>query len=250
MHKYKPALRFTLSLLPITAAAGYFTVKYQLPMLDPRMIETAVQQVGSLRALIGITVLQTVLYAAVCGFFGYILSAKIGLMRPFGFRKANVLRTLAASVIFGILFSLDPWIFGKALPEIRTADAAGLTSEGWLAGILYGGIVEELMLRLFFMSLIVLLLWKIFLRKQQNAPAGSIIAGNVIAALLFAAGHLPATAGFFGTLTPILLLRCFLLNGSAGMLFGRLYRKYGIQYAMLSHALFHIVTKTVWTLFL
>ncbi len=43
---------------------------------------------------------------------------------------------------------------------------------------------------------------------------------------------------------------CFLLNGGFGLLFGRLYRRYGIQYAMLSHALLHIVSKTVWTLFL
>ena len=55
--------------------------------------------------------------------------------------------------------------------------------------------------------------------------------------------------GVFGALTPLILVRCFLLNGGFGLVFGRLYRKYGIQYAMLSHALLHIVSKLIWTVF-
>ena len=70
----------------------------------------------------------------------------------------------------------------------------------------------------------------------------------MIAAVLFAAGHLPATVAIFGELTPLLLLRCFLLNGGFGPIFGRLYRKYGIVYAMISHVLFHIVSKLIWIL--
>ena len=68
----------------------------------------------------------------------------------------------------------------------------------------------------------------------------------MIAALLFAAGHLPATALTFGALTPLLVFRCFLMNGAFGLVFGRLYRKYGIQYAVLSHILFHVVARTIW----
>lgn len=41
----------------------------------------------------------------------------------------------------------------------------------------------------------------------------------------------------------------FLLNGGFGLLCGWLYRKYGIQYSMLSHALLHIVSKMIWILF-
>ena len=67
-----------------------------------------------------------------------------------------------------------------------------------------------------------------------------------IPALAFAALHLPSTAQLFGTLTPLLVFRCFLLNGAAGLLFGRFYRKYGIQYAILAHMLFHLVSRTIW----
>lgn len=49
---------------------------------------------------------------------------------------------------------------------------------------------------------------------------------------------------------PLLLLRCFLLNGGFGLMFGRIYRKYGIQYAMVSHAVLHIVSKSIWLIFI
>ena len=249
MNSAKKALRFVLCLLPIAAAAGWFTAQYQFAMLPPEQIDAAAAQLGSRAALNAVTVLQTVLYASVCGFFGYILSDKTGLMRPFRFESGPVRRAVLITVPAGILLSLDPWVFGKFLPEIAEADKAGLSLNSWLASILYGGIIEELMMRLFVMSLIAWLLWKIFFRKHEAIPEGVIIGANIAAAVLFAAGHLPVTIAMFGRLTPVILLRCFLLNGAAGLIFGHLYRKYGIQYAMLSHVLFHIISKAIWSLF-
>ena len=101
-------------------------------------------------------------------------------------------------------------------------------------------------MRLFVMSLLAFLGWKLFFRQREAVPVGVLIGANFISALAFAAGHLPSTAASFGTLTPLLLVRCFLMNGAAGLLFGRFYRKYGIQYAMLGHALFHVVSRTIW----
>jgi hypothetical protein len=48
----------------------------------------------------------------------------------------------------------------------------------------------------------------------------------------------------------MLLVRCFLLNGVGGLWFGRLYRKYGLSYAMLAHALFHVVSDVIWAAFI
>ncbi len=169
-------------------------------------------------------------------------------MRSFRVEKKPLLITLTVSVLFGAILSLDAWTFGKWIQEIGASYAAAGTfdADTWITSILYGGIIEEVMMRLFLMSLIAFLLWKLFFRKRETVPTGVLIAANLIAAALFAAGHMPATAQTIGTLTPMHLLRCFLLNGAFGMLFGRLYRKYGIQYAMLSHALLHIVSRTIW----
>jgi membrane protease YdiL (CAAX protease family) len=76
-----------------------------------------------------------------------------------------------------------------------------------------------------------------------------LVTANVVAALLFATGHLPATSMIFGSLTPLLLARCFLFNGGFGLLFGYLYRKHGIHYAMISHAMLHVVSRVIWIAF-
>ncbi|MBQ7338550.1 MAG: CPBP family intramembrane metalloprotease [Clostridia bacterium] len=147
------------------------------------------------------------------------------------------------------MFSLDYWTFGAVFPAIQDAASAGLTVQGNIAAVLYGGVIEEVMLRLFVMSLLALILWKVFARKQESAPAWTLATANVVAAVLFAAGHLPATAVTFGSLSPLLLFRCFLLNGGFAMVFGYLYRKHGILYAMISHAALHIVSRVIWVIF-
>ncbi len=238
-------------MLPIAAVGGYFITSYQLDMVDQTTIDQILSQVGDIGNLKMISVIQAVLSACVLGFFGYILSEKIGLMKPFRFEKSALLRAVVLAVISGIIFSLDYWTFGRWIPALHASEtmSAGLTLSGWLGAIFYGGVIEEVMMRLFLMSLLAWLGWKLFFRKKEEVPAGVFIVANVLAALTFAAGHLPATALFFGAITPLLLIRCFLLNGAFGLFFGWLYRRYGIQYAMLAHVLLHIVSKTIWVIF-
>jgi len=115
-----------------------------------------------------------------------------------------------------------------------------------LFGVLYGGVIEELMLRLFFMSLIVFILWKIFARSKdrENIPNIIYVVAIFIATLGFAAGHLPITAQMFGLSTPI-IIRCFLLNGVAGLGYGYLYWKKGLPYAICAHMLTHAFMQLV-----
>ena len=88
------------------------------------------------------------------------------------------------------------------------------------------------------MSLIVFIISKI--SKKKEIPYIAYIIANVLAALAFAALHLPATATMTN-LTPIIIIRCFLINGGLGLAFGYLYRKYDIRYAMISHGLCHLI---------
>ena len=85
---------------------------------------------------------------------------------------------------------------------------------------------------------------------KPEAPKAALVAANIVAALLFAAGHLPATFALFGRIDAALLFRCFLLNGGFGLMFGYLFRKYGIQYAMLSHISLHIISQDIWFIFI
>lgn len=252
MTNLKKPLVFALSLLPIAIAAGFFVSVYQLDILPEELIAEVVAQLGSSNLLIVISVVQTVGYALFCGFVGYILADTLGLWKPVQFKKKNVFVALGVSVIGGILLGLDYWTFGKWIEPVGASYTSGITASNVLASVLYGGIIEEVMLRLFFMSLIALVIWKVFYKKydREHIPTSVFVAANIIAALAFAAGHLPATSMLFGELTPLILLRCFLLNGGAGLVFGWLYRKYGIVYAMIGHMMFHVVSKLIWILFI
>ena len=118
-----------------------------------------------------------------------------------------------------------------------------------ISGLLVGGVIEEVMMRLFFMSLLVLIISKLICKNEDNIPVRAFAAANIFSALLFAAGHLPGTMAMT-TLTPLLLFRCFLFNGGLGLCFGWLYRKYGIGYAMIAHGVAHLISDLLMIIFI
>lgn len=247
----KRALIFALSLLPVALIAGYLTGLWQADTLPEAIVEEATAAFGSIELLAVVTAVQASGYALVLGFAGCLLAQLTGLWKPLRLEKKPLVFTLLLSLGFGIVFSLDPWTFGRLEPMIAETVPSAVTPVGIAAAVLYGGVIEEVMLRLFFMTGIAFVLGKVFCGKVPSVQwkPWVFIAANVLAALVFAAGHLPGTAALFGAVTPLLLVRCFLLNGGFGMLFGRLYRKHGIQYAMIAHAGLHIVSKVIWIAF-
>lgn len=251
MSVFKKGLRFVLSLLPPSLVAGVFVIFYQLNTLPEAMVAEVMTEAGSMAFLAVVSAVQAAAHAFVCGLFGYVLAVKTGLWKNFEFNKKHALKTIVICVLGGIVFSLDHWGFGSFIDGIQEANIASLNAVGVIASVLYGGIVEEVMLRLFFMSLIAFVTGKIFCRKHSGEalPLWVFVVANIIAAIAFAAGHLPATAMLFGNLTPLILFRCFLLNGGFGLIFGWFFRKYGIAYAMAAHTLFHIVAKLIWFIF-
>jgi len=142
----------------------------------------------------------------------------------------------------------DLLVFSRYSQVIADSYLVKPTAVFILASVTYGAVIEEVMLRLFMMSLIAYVLHKLFGRGKREPAVWILISANVLSALLFAAGHLPATAAMMG-LTPMILIRCFLLNGGIGLLLGRLYRKYGLRYAMIAHGGCHVVSKLIWILF-
>lgn len=252
MAKIKRPLLFTLSLLPIALVAGYFVGLYQLSTYSEETLSELMSQIGSEDVFIAVCIAQTVGYAIFCGFFGYILAEKIGLIKPLALNLKALFVTIAVSLVGGALFSLDYWTFGAFIDGVKESAAASVSRDSIIAMVLYGGIIEEVMMRLFVMSLIAFILWKLFFRSYdgESLPTGVFVLANILAALGFAAGHLPATLLTFGTITPLILFRCFLLNGGFALIFGRLYRKYGIFYAMLAHTMFHVVSKGIYIIFI
>ncbi|MCD4714411.1 MAG: CPBP family intramembrane metalloprotease [Clostridiales bacterium] len=143
-----------------------------------------------------------------------------------------------------IIAGSDKFIFEPYLPEGTLTFTFSL--DYFIASILYGGIIEEVLLRLFMMSLIVFLIAKITRTSSESLTGkkGIYVTAIVLAAVLFALGHLPATIQLLGVSVPI-IIRMFLLNGLAGIGFGYLYWKKGLNHAMLAHMMTHVFVQLV-----
>ncbi len=230
---------------------GFCTGLYMLDSYPPQMQQEALAQGLTPTIMALVTAIQAAGYGIVLGIIGIWLGKKIGLWKDeTNFEKKTLLITLAIAVIGGLALILpDLLFFGKYNEVIMNSYAAKPTVVYIVGAILYGGVIEEVMLRLFWMSLIAFILWNLFARKAEKPTLAILVASNIIAALLFAAGHLPANFMMFGN-SPLILFRCFLLNGAFGLLFGYLYRKHGLRYSMLAHAGCHIVSKLIWILFI
>lgn len=230
---------------------GFFTGIYLMDSYPPQIQQEVLSQ-GITKTILGlVSAVQSAGYGIVLGAVGIFLGKKTGLWKDEKTIKKNpLIIATVISVVGGLgLILPDILFFGKYSEAILNSYAVKPTIPYMLASVLYGGVIEEVMLRLFTMSLIALLLHKLLGKKNEKPTVGILIASNVIAALLFAAGHLPATAMLMG-ITPMILFRCFLLNGGFGLLFGFLYRKYGLRYAMLAHGGCHVVSKLIWILFI
>ncbi len=244
----KNNVKYLLFLLFFGLVGGYFTARYSLETIPQDAIDEAIAQVGSIEMVILITTMQSLIYALVAGIVGKILAEKIGLWRKITFELKPVYSTIIVSVLVGVGIILpDIFIFGRFSDVIKESYNTKPSLDFIFASLTYGGVIEELLMRLFLMSLIVFIICKVTHKAEPSAA--QLVAANVIVAILFAAGHLPTTAVSIG-LSPMIIFRCFLLNGGGGLLFGRLYRKYGIHYAMLAHAGTHIVSKLIWILFI
>ncbi len=226
-------------------AAGIFVGLYQIPMISEEIKKQIIGQYGTLNAIIVISALQSTVYAFLAAFFGLKIARKVNLKLNLKFdKKSFLLATLIGLVVGIIITGSDKFIFASYLPTQVTAYV--FSPVYLMTGILYGGIIEELMLRLLVMSLLVLILWKLFARSKDSLNIPSWIYMNAIflSAMLFAAGHLPNTAQILGLSAPI-IIRCFVLNGIGGIGFGYLYWKKGLAYSMYAHAATHIFMQVI-----
>lgn len=104
---------------------------------------------------------------------------------------------------------------------------------------LSAGIGEEIAFRGFVFGLWALLLtW--LLKRWSKGRAVALALANLIAALAFAAGHLPSATFLTGVealkdLNPVLVAEIFLLNGVVGLAAGRQHIKTGLVAAMGVH---------------
>ncbi len=200
-----------------------------------------------------ISLLQNILLYGLLIFAGLYIARRVGLGLPILtglFNKEDVDEKIRAlllpSLLVGIVGSglvilLDTYIFGPPLAaELKLLGVTLSESinppvwQGLLAS-LYGGINEEVLLRLFVMTLIGGLIAIVFRKMDQKLPVGIFWVANILAAVLFGLGHLPTTAAIGLPMDFLVVSRAILLNGLIGVGCGWLYWKHGLESAMLGH---------------
>lgn len=156
--------------------------------------------------------------------------------------------TLVLAVVVGLatglaIIALDHWVFVSD-PSVRalmnSAGSAPHHAALWkqFLSCFYGGIDEEIFLRLAVLSLLALF-FRTLARwggadRTKTLTSGVFWTANLVAAVVFGLGHLPATAAL-AHLTPMLVARAVVLNGFGGVVFGVLYRRFGLEWAMTAH---------------
>lgn len=205
-----------------------------------------------------LSLIQPAILAAIAAAVGVALTPKLGLRSHIveaaagvpdawgGFRREIAPALIVAAVGVALVLGLDAATRSLVpapvnIPAGQEGRTLGLT----ITGVLYGGIVEEILLRWGLMTLLAWLLWRLFQRGQGTPRAWIMWVAIVASALLFGAGHLPAAAVLYGGLTPPVIVRIVGLNSVLGIGFGWLFWRYSLEAAMLSHASWHVITSLV-----
>jgi hypothetical protein len=191
---------------------------------------------------------------------GVLFANKIGCGAPFieswlagektAARNWAVIRSsiaMGAGVGLVVLLLLV-FVFMPLVPPLRTILAADVALWKRVLAAFYGGITEEVLLRLFLFSLIAWLLGLI--RRAPDSPpsAGAMWSANVLAAIIFGLAHLPSSIMAGIPITPLLVFAVLTLNGIASLTFGYLYWKRGLEAAVIAHFFTDVVLYVFGTL--
>lgn len=198
-----------------------------------------------------LALLQNGILLSILIVIGMNISDRIGLQMPLvssfvlkepGPRARSV---LLPGILLGtatgiIMVLIETVFFVQNLPETMLSLFDIPLWKRLLAGVLYGGITEELFMRLFLLSLVVWLLGKIWKTADGKPTIGAFWTAIVLVALIFGLGHLPITAALT-PLTQAIVVRALLLNGLAGVTFGYLYWRNGLEAAVAAHMSVHVI---------
>lgn len=231
------AILSALSIIPIVAdLLAAMIAKVEVPNVPlPLLIAVgAVQNLAILALIVGLGLKLSLSL----GLRAPLLESWIGTSEVKEVSSTSMRRTLTPALLTGVAIGIVLLIALLALvprlPNLPFVIAARLPVWKRFLVCFYGGIYEELLTRLFLLSLIA---WIANRSWRKTAPALSNSAfwfANVLAAILFGLGHLPSTS-LFMPITPLVVAAALLLNGVAGIAFGYLYRKRGLEAAMIAH---------------
>jgi membrane protease YdiL (CAAX protease family) len=226
-------------------------------LVIPYSLEITSSEVKISAIIMILTFAQNLVMFSVVIFLGLLLSKHIKMGLPIlqgvleGKNKTKELKSIilpsvCLGIFAGILIILGSIPFNKLIPELQLSEVSASAWKAFLASF-YGGIAEEVLLRLFLVSLFVWIIFKIKKTKDGCPTNFGIWLSIILASIIFGLGHLPATSQITA-LTGIVVIRAIVLNGIGGIIFGWLYWKKGLESAMIAHFSADIVLHIIFPL--
>jgi membrane protease YdiL (CAAX protease family) len=144
-----------------------------------------------------------------------------------------------AGIALGLILLATLFFLAQREPALHARFAGRLHEPWWrsLALAFESSILEEVVFRLFTMSVIA---WA----ASRLLPRSALVIALATSALLFGLAHLPAWLTATHA-TPGLVAAVLLLNGAGGLLFGWLYWRSGLPYAIVCHFFGDIVVQAL-----
>jgi membrane protease YdiL (CAAX protease family) len=189
---------------------------------------------------------NSILLALLIG-VGLLLTAKVGLPGPPLLERwragesvrANLWALIHPALMTGAgvgltVILLSTLLLRKELPQLPYGKAALIPIWKRLLLCFYGGLTEEILMRIFLLGLIAWLLSKVWRSESGRLSSQAFWTANIFLALLFGLGHLASLIPLLA-ITPKIVVAALLLNGLASLAFTTLYLKRGLEAAMLAH---------------
>jgi membrane protease YdiL (CAAX protease family) len=231
--------RVFVYLLAASVVGQIAVIPYAFTLLNVRARPLPVP----LPAAVAIQIVWGTVLSAVMILLGLLMAGRLGLGTPWlkawldgrfdrrRFASLAILWALLGALGGAVVFVLDRYAFAIFVEPITPFQQ---TPPVWqrLPISLYGGINEEIYLRLFLMTLVLWLWSKI--RKHPTPTSLQMWTAIIAVSIVFGLGHLPMTAQFM-PITPIVIVRAIVLNGILGILYGWLYWRKGLESAVLAH---------------
>jgi len=198
-----------------------------------------------------LSIIQTSILLSVAVFVGVAIASRVGLSSPAAEAAAgrgNIASALKPQIAPGLTGGLaggvaiiSTWLLWKPFLPVEFVTRAERLNKSlpFLTRLLYGGIIEELLLRWGAMTLLVWLAWRL-LQKGRGEPRVIFFAiAIIISSVVFGLGHLPLASALGVDFTAAIVSYVVVANSAFGLIAGYLYWKKGLEAAIIAHMLTH-----------
>lgn len=203
-----------------------------------------------------LSIVQTSVLLSVAVFVGVGLASRVGLSSPAAEAVAgrrNIASALKPQIAPGLVGGsvggvaiISAWLLWKPFLPVEFVTRAERLNKSlpFLTRLLYGGIIEELLVRWGVMTLLVWLAWRLLQKGRGEPRLIFFVTAIIVSSVVFGLGHLPLASALGVDFTVAIVSFVVVANSVFGLIAGYLYWKKGLEAAVIAHMLTHVILIT------